>query len=112
MTPRCAYCLCRVCNKIQCPRGKYHCIPCYHGTILDCTFFLHKKVSKIYHIKHRYPSISTKDLADLRDTIDKILGDGSIDLVEQPRKTLHQLVKEEEQRHNAALKEIYKNAKS
>lgn len=86
-------------------------MPCYHGTVLDCPFFMHKKVTKIYRIKRRYPSVSVKDLIELRDTIDKILGDGSIDLVDQAPKSLKQLVKEEEQRHRAALKEIYRKAK-
>lgn len=47
----CLECLCRVCTKAGCPRGAYHCLPCHSGTVLDCDFFIHKKVSKIYRLK-------------------------------------------------------------
>lgn len=49
----------------------------------------------------------------LRDTIDSILGGGAYDLVEYScDKPLKVFLKEEEQRHRAALKEIYRKIKS
>ena len=108
---RCSYCLCRVCNKVRCPRGKYHCIPCYHGTILECDFFMHRQVTKVYRIKKRSPAIRVDDLEKLRDTINLILGtgDGQIDLIHY---SLKSSLDAEEQRHRRALKEILEHFKS
>ena len=89
---RCTYCLCRVCNRIQCPRGRYHCLPCYHGTILQCDFFMHKQVTKVYRIKKRSPAIHEDKLRALRDTINLILGDGHDDLV-KPQSLTREIVR-------------------
>lgn len=105
---KCAYCLCRVCSKVRCPRGKYHCLPCYHGTVLDCPFFIHKKMTRIYRIKKRSPAVTVDDLRKLKDTIDIILsGDKPI---EAP-KMLQEALSEEEQRHKAALRDILQKSK-
>ena len=104
----CTYCLCRICNPVRCPRGRYHCMPCYHGTVLECPFFLHKQVTRVYRIKKRSPAIHADDLKLLRDTIDKILGSGQYDLVSQPKSYKQALVLEE-QRHKAALRDIFKS---
>lgn len=95
---------------MRCPRGRYHCLPCYHGTVLDCPFFDHKKVTRYYHIKKRYPSISMKDLITLYDALSAIMH-GVDQAAETRPKSLRQLLKEEEQRHNKALKDIVRNAK-
>ena len=105
---KCAYCLCRVCSKVRCPRGKYHCLPCYHGTVLDCPFFIHKKMTRVYRIKKRSPAITVDDLQKLKDTIDIILAK---DKPVEVYKTLHQQLTEEEQRHKAALRDILQNNK-
>lgn len=47
----CNNCLCHVCYKINCPRGTYHCLPCHNGPVLECDYFIHKKVSQIYKVK-------------------------------------------------------------
>ena len=104
----CTYCLCQRCNKVRCPRGRYHCMPCYHGTVLDCPFFLHKKSTRVYRIKKRSPAITVDDLTKLKETIDIILS--SAKPVEAP-KTLQEALNEEEQRHKAALRDILKNGK-
>lgn len=106
---RCAYCLCRVCNPIRCPRGRHHCLPCYHGTVLDCPFFIHKQMTRVFRIKSLSPAIRQADLEKLRDTINLILGDGQVDLVEP--KTLREALEQEEQRHKRALKEIISKTK-
>ena len=105
---KCAYCLCRACSKVRCPRGKYHCLPCYHGTVLDCPFFIHKKMTRIYRIKKRSPAVTVDDLQKLKDTIDIILAKDKP--VEAP-KTMHDMLAEEEQRHKAALRDILKKSK-
>lgn len=105
----CTYCLCKRCNKIQCPRGRYHCMPCYHGTVLECAFFMNKQSTRIYHIKKRSPAVTVEDLEKLRDTIDIILSNGKQTV--KGSKTLQQKLTEEEQRHKAALREILKNGK-
>lgn len=106
---RCTYCLCRVCNKVQCPRGRYHCLPCYHGTILQCDFFMHKQVTKVYRINKRSPAIHEDKLRALRDTINLILGDGQVDL-ERPQ-SLREALEQENRRHNQALRDIVNNSK-
>lgn len=103
----CIYCLCRRCNPVRCPRGRYHCLPCYHGTVLDCPFFVHKQMTRVYRIKKRSPAVTVDDLRKLRDTIDIILSDKPVEV----HKTLQQLMKEEEQRHKAALRDILKDGK-
>lgn len=104
---QCNYCLCKVCNKRRCPRGKYHCMPCYHGTILECKFFLHKKVNRVYRIKRRYNHITEKDLILLRDTLNSILGEFEDEQEKvDPFKSISQLIQEEQQRHRKALKDI------
>lgn len=103
----CSYCLCQRCNKIRCPRGKFHCLPCYHGTVLDCPFFLHKQVTRVYRIKKRSPAVSVDDLKKLKDTIDLILD--KCELLDAP-KTLQELLTEEEQRHKVALRNILQNS--
>lgn len=105
---KCAYCLCRVCSKVRCPRGRYHCLPCYHGTVLDCPFFIHKKMTRVYRIKKRSPAVTVDDLQRLKDTIDIILE--KVKPVEAP-KTMHDMLADEEQRHKAALRDILKNSK-
>ncbi len=105
---KCAYCLCRVCSKVRCPRGKYHCLPCYHGTVLDCPFFIHKKMTRIYRIKKRSPAVTVDDLRKLKDTIDIIL---SAEKSVESSKTLQEALSEEEQRHKAALRDILQNNK-
>ncbi len=107
--PRCAYCLCRVCNPVRCPRGRYHCLPCYHGAVLDCPFFIHRKMTKVYRIKKLSPAIRRDQLEQLRDTINLILGDGQVDLV-RPQ-SLKEALAAEEQRHKRALREIVSKAK-
>jgi hypothetical protein len=63
-------------------------MPCYHGTVLDCPFFLHLKITKVYRIKKLSPAVRVSDLVRLRDTINLILGDGQYDLVVQdPKRT-------------------------
>lgn len=104
----CTYCLCQRCNKVRCPRGRFHCMPCYHGTVLDCPFFIHKKSSRVYRIKKRSPAISVDDLQKLKDTIDIIL---SSDKHDDAPKSLHDMLAEEEQRHKAALRDILKKSK-
>lgn len=104
---KCAYCLCRVCSKVRCPRGKYHCLPCYHGTVLDCPFFVHKKMTRVYRIKKRSPAVTVDDLRKLRETIDLILSD---DKPIESHKTLQAQLTEEEQRHKAALRNILQNS--
>lgn len=100
----CYYCLCRVCNKIQCPRGRYHCSPCYHGQILDCDFFLHKKVSKVYRIKKRSPAVSVEDLRKIREVLNQILEEAQ---KPDPKPvSMKTALAEEEQRHKSALREI------
>jgi hypothetical protein len=103
----CAYCLCRVCSKVRCPRGKYHCLPCYHGTVLDCPFFVHKKMTRVYRIKKRSPAVTVDDLRKLKDTIDLILSE---DMPIESHKTLQAQLAEEEQRHKAALRNILQNS--
>ena len=103
---RCAYCLCRVCNPIRCPRGRYHCMPCVHGTVLDCPFFIHKQMTKVFRIKKRSPAIHEDKLRALRDTINTILGDDRDDCIEP--KTLREALEQENQRHNKVLQEIGK----
>ena len=107
----CYYCLCRVCNRIQCPRGRYHCLPCYHGQILDCDFFMHKKVSKVYRIKHRSHHVSVEDLTKIREVLNQILDDNP-----DPEPTrfvsLKTALAEEEQRHKAALRDIMVKAQN
>ncbi len=105
---KCAYCLCRVCSKVRCPRGKYHCLPCYHGTVLDCPFFIHKKMTRVYRIKKRSPAVTVDDLRKLKDTIDIIL---SVEKPVESSKTLQEALNEEEQRHKAALRDILQNNK-
>lgn len=86
----CLSCLCHVCNKVQCPKGKYHCLPCRSGVVLDCDFFNHRNVSKIYHIK---PQVSDAHL---------ILDKGS----------LRSSLEWEQMRHRQAVRDIvsyYKN---
>lgn len=107
---RCHYCLCKVCNKTRCPRGKYHCMPCYHGTVLECPFFLHKKVAKVYRIRHKYRSLSSKELIDLRNKINEILGEEAEDDLVSHLSIKEQLLREE-QRHKRALKDICRNTK-
>lgn len=106
---RCTYCLCRVCNPVRCPRGRYHCIPCYHGTILDCQFFVHKQMTKVFRINRISSSLRQDDLVKLRDTIDLILGDGLDDLNEP--KTLKEALELENQRHKRVLRAIINNPK-
>lgn len=101
----CSYCLCQRCNKVRCPRGRYHCMPCYHGTVLDCPFFLHKKMTRVYRIKKRSPAVTLDDLQKLKDLIDLIL-DKELPAVP---KTLQEQLTEEEQRHKAALRNILQN---
>lgn len=91
MGKQCNYCLCRVCNKIRCPRGKFHCMPCYHGCVLECDFFLNKRVSKIYKIK--------------RDQ-----GEGDAYVLDKG--TLKASLEAENQRHRRALQNIVKLYKS
>lgn len=105
----CTYCLCARCTKRRCPRGRYHCLPCYHGTVLDCPFFDHKKVTRYYHIKKRYPAVSMKDLVTLYDALSEIMN--HVEITEEKPKSLQQLLKEEEQRHNKALRDIVKNSR-
>ena len=104
----CSYCLCQRCNKVRCPRGRFHCMPCYHGTVLDCPFFVHKKMTRVYRIKKRSPAITVDDLQKLKDTIDLILA--KVKLPDAPN-TLQELLTEEEQRHKAALRDILQNNK-
>ena len=104
----CSYCLCQRCNKVRCPRGRFHCMPCYHGTVLDCPFFVHKKMTRVYRIKKRSPAITVDDLQKLKDTIDLILA--KVKLPDAP-KTLQELLTEEEQRHKAVLRDILQNNK-
>lgn len=106
---KCAYCLCCRCTKVRCPRGRYHCLPCYHGTVLDCPFFDHKQVTRYYRIKKRYPAVSMKDLVVLYDALSSIMHD--VPDEEPSSKSLKQLLKEEELRHNKALKDIVRNSK-
>ena len=106
---RCSYCLCRVCNPIRCPRGRYHCLPCHHGIVLDCPFFIHKRMTKVFRIKKLSPAIRQAELEKLRDTINLILGDGQIDLG-QP-KSIREALEQENQRHKRALREIVNNSK-
>ena len=106
---RCVYCLCRVCNPIRCPRGRYHCLPCYHGTVLDCPFFIHKQMTKVFRIKKRSPAIHEDKLRALRDTINLILGDGQVDLGKP--QSLREALEQENRRHNRALKEIVSQSK-
>lgn len=102
----CTYCLCCRCNKVRCPRGRYHCLPCYHGTVLDCPFFLHKKMTRVYRITKRSPAVSVDDLRKLKETIELILSDKP---TEVPMSLQAQLT-EEEQRHKAALRNILQNS--
>lgn len=104
----CSYCLCQRCNKIRCPRGKFHCLPCYHGTVLDCPFFLHKQVTRVYRIKKRSPAVSVDDLKKLKETIDIIL---ATDKSVVSSLSLQEALNEEEQRHKAALRDILQNNK-
>lgn len=101
---KCTYCLCRVCNKVRCPRGKYHCMPCYHGQILDCDFFMHKKVTRIYRVKNLSPSLHVSQLRQLRSTIDSILDDPPAS-DPQPL-TLREALDQENVRHRRELKSI------
>lgn len=104
MIRQCSYCLCKVCNKVRCPRGRYHCMPCYHGTILECDFFMHKRVTKTYRIVRRYKSISQKDLVLLRDCLNSMIGDDSV--AEVTKKPWKVLLREEEIRHRKAIRDI------
>lgn len=105
---QCNYCLCKVCNKIRCPRGKYHCLPCYHGTILECRFFQHKKVTRVYHINRRYRNLNLQEVKILHDALELILGIGSAEPV-QSHKPLHQLLEEEKLRHKMRMNEILRS---
>ena len=106
----CYYCLCRVCTRVQCPRGRYHCMPCYHGQIIDCDFFQHRKVARYFKIVRHQPAIKVSQLLKLRDAINQILGDQP-EAVEPVRTgSLHEQLKREEQRHKLALKQIVENA--
>lgn len=107
---RCAYCLCRVCNPIRCPRGRYHCLPCYHGTVLDCPFFIHKRVTKVFRIKKLSPALRQVELEKLRDTINLILGDGQVDLIKP--KSIREALDQENRRHKRALRDIVNNFKN
>ena len=77
--------------------------------ILDCDFFMHKKVTKVYRIKKRSPAIHEDQLRQLRDTINLILGDGHDDLVKP--QSLREALDQENQRHKRALREIVNNSK-
>lgn len=107
----CYYCLCRYCTRVQCPRGKYHCMPCYHGQILDCDFFQHRKIAKYFKIVKRSPLISADKLAKLRETINQILDD--LPAQEEPERvgSLHEQLKREELRHKQELRKIIESAK-
>lgn len=104
----CYYCLCRVCTKIQCPRGRYHCLPCYHGQIIECDFFTHKQITKVFHIKQRSPAVSVEDLRKIREVLNQILEESPSP--EPKHVSMKAALAEEEQRHKAALREIVKKA--
>lgn len=106
----CAYCLCRVCNRIQCPRGRYHCMPCYHGQVLECDFFMNKQSTIVFRVKRRSPLVHVQDLEKLRDLLNKVLDNQA---QEQPatKLTLQEELSLENQRHQAAIKEIQRKAR-
>lgn len=87
-------------------------MPCYHGQILDCDFFQHKKVVKYLHIVKRSPSLNASQLVKLKETIEQILDD--LPEVEQPVRvaTLQDDIAAENQRHRAVLHKIAKDAQN
>lgn len=61
----------------------------------------------MYRIKRRYNHISEKDLVLLHDTLTQILGGYEVKQEGlDTSKSIGQLLKEEQQRHRKALKEI------
>lgn len=65
-------------------------MPCYHGVILDCDFFVHKRLTKIYRINRK---------------------SGEADLV-LDKGSLKSSIEAENQRHRKALHDIVKLYKS
>ena len=107
---RCYYCLCRYCTKVQCPRGRYHCAPCYHGQVLDCDFFQHRKMVKYFRIVKRSPAISEDKLRKLRDALSDLLDEA--EPTEPVRRgTLQEQLKREDLRHKQELRKIIESAK-
>ena len=106
---RCYYCLCRYCTRLQCPRGRYHCAPCYHGQILDCDFFHHKKIVKYYRIVKRSPVLSEDKLRQLRDALTELLGEAEQTKPERIG-SLQEQLKREELRHKQELRKIIESA--
>lgn len=109
---RCRYCLCKICTRISCPRGRWHCHygRCFHEAVHECDFFTRRKVTRIYRIKSISPAISADQLRKLRNVINVILDD--IPALEQPKAhmTLHQKIQAEEQRHKQELRRIVREA--
>lgn len=64
-------------------------------------------MTRVYRIKRRYNHITEKDLILLHDTLSQIL-DGYTPVQQglDTSKLIGQLIKEEQQRHRQALKEI------
>jgi len=109
---RCQYCLCQICTKTGCPRGRWHCHygRCFHDPVLECDFLTRRKVTRIYHIKSISPAISADHLRKLRDTINVILADVP-DSPKRKKETLHQQIKSEQQRHQKELRRIVREAR-
>ena len=83
-------------------------MPCHHGTVLDCDFFIHRKMTKVYRIKQRSPALTQAQLVKLKQTIDLILGE---DALEAPAQTIREAIKAEERRHKKALRDIVNNSR-
>ena len=68
---RCRDCLCHYCTKILCPRDREYCFPCYNiGFTLECPYFQHRVIQRVYHFKKGGESRAVVFTGSLRSQIE------------------------------------------